>query len=274
MLAGMVDGAGDVDTALRFLALPVGAALQQRPLLMRQRASVATIAVIWGVMTDGDEDLLARSRALAVQARRDLAELGDETYAGYLELLERWVAADAGAEQRAVREALAALPVSVVQHGVWLPGSAALVFGAGGVDRDGFVNLRAATGRGRDPMALVPLAVALAASDHASARSMLDYLRSSVKDSRARNLLAVAEIAGGASEAVAAARARSVLASEDWSESEARELAHGVWMRFQLDWDLGYTRRGPVFTCRLQCEPTLLPKLEVATELRRFARRR
>jgi hypothetical protein len=274
VLAGMVDGAGDVDTALRFLSLPFGAALQQRPLLMRQRASVATIAVIWGVMTGGNDDLLARSRALAVQARRDLADLGGETYAGYLGLLERWVAADAAAEQRAVREALAALPVSIVQHGAWLPGSAALVFGAGGVDRDGFVNLRAATGRGRDPMALVPLAVALAASDHASARSMLDYLRSSVKDGRARNLLAVAEIAGGAPEAVAAARARSVLASEDWSESEARELAHGVWMRFQLDWDLGYTSRGPVFTCRLQCEPTLLPKLEVATELRRFARRR
>ena len=33
-LAGMVDGDGDVDAALRFLSLPVGAPLQQRPLLM------------------------------------------------------------------------------------------------------------------------------------------------------------------------------------------------------------------------------------------------
>ena len=273
-LAGMVDGDGDVDAALRFLSLPVGAPLQQRPLLMRQRASVATIAVIWSLLTDADAGLLERSRALAEQARRDLAALGDVTWPGYLALLERWVAADDEAEQQAVREALTALPVSFAQHGAWLPGSAAMVFGAGGVDREGFVNLRAATGRGRDPLALVPLAVAGAVTDPASARSMLDYLRSSVKDGRARNLLAVAEVAGGASEAVAAARARSVLASEDWSEGEARELAHGVWMRFQLDWDLGYTRRGPVFTCRLQCEPTLLPKLEVATELRRFARRR
>ncbi|MGC6487952.1 MAG: hypothetical protein ACON4Z_09930, partial [Planctomycetota bacterium] len=94
------------------------------------------------------------------------------------------------------------------------------------------------------------------------------------QDGRARNLLAVAEIAGGASPAAAAARARQVLASEDWSAAEARELAGGVWLRFQLKWDLAFNSRGPKFSCRLRCEPILLPKLEAATELRALARRR
>lgn len=276
-LAGMVDGDGDVADALRFLQLPVDERLRGRPLLMRERASVATVAAVWCTLTGAGDALGEAAARVAAEARGELAALGDEAYARYLELVERWAAAGDGEQQRAVLDDLGDLEVSPVQDGAWLPGSAALVLGAppgAEVDRARFVQLRAVTGVGGDPLTLVPLAVAGVVRGAPSARAMVDYLRRSVQDGRARNLLAVAEIAGGASPAAAAARARQVLASEDWSAAEARELAGGVWLRFQLKWDLAFNSRGPKFSCRLRCEPILLPKLEAATELRALARRR
>jgi len=276
-LAGMVDGDGDVAGALRFLELPVVDALRQRPLLMRERASVATVAAVWCVITDADDEQRQAAERVAARARAELSALGDDAHARYLELAQRWAAAADADAQRAVLDQLGALEVSPVQFDAWLPGSAALVLGAppdAGVDRARFVQLRAVTGADRDPLTLVPLAVTGMVRAPESSRSMVDYLRRSVQDGRARNLLAVAEIAGGASPAKAAARARQVLASEDWSESEARELTHGVWLRFQVEWDLSFNRRGPRFACRLRSEPVLLPKLEVAEDLRRLARRR
>ena len=94
------------------------------------------------------------------------------------------------------------------------------------------------------------------------------------RDGRARNLLAVAEIEGGVGPAVAAASARQVLASEDWSETEARELAHGFWLRYQIEWNLGFAVSGPQFECSLTCEPVVLPKIGVATRLKQLARKR
>lgn len=277
VLAGLAEAEDGLAPALRFLAVPVDPSLAERPLLMRQRAAGATAVAIWADMQDAAPEVQAEARRIARQARAHSRGLGDGAFAGYLDAVEAWVAADSEEDRRDVQAKLAALQVSPIQSGAWLPGSSALVFGRAdeqGFDRQAYVNLRAVTGRARDPLSLVPLAVAGVVDKDASSRAMVEYLRSAVQDERGRNVLAVAEVEAGAPPAVAAARARQVLASDAWGEGEARDLARGVWLRFRLDWGLTYNSRGPQLDVRLQCEPVLLPKLPAATKLATFARRR
>jgi hypothetical protein len=277
VLAGLVEGGGDVAPALRFLQVPVAEPLAQRPLLMRQRAACATTVAVWADMHDASAEVLAEARRLSQAARDRSRGLDDGAFAGYLDAVEAWVAADGEAAQRAVLASLRLLDGSPVQSGAWLPGSAPMVLGSaldGSFDRDAFVALRVVTGQARKPVSLIPLAVAGMVREPEASRQMTEYLRSAVTDGRGRNVLAVAEIEGGAAPAVAAARARQVLASDDWSDDEARELQHGVWLRFRLDWGLNYNSRGPQLDVALTCEPVLLPKLPSATKLDRYVRRR
>ena len=275
VMAGLYEHGADLGEALRFLEAPVADALCRRPMLMRQRAAAATAVAAWGLVAEASPEMLAAAKAQAAAARAHCRSLGDGAVAGYLEAVERWVGARTDEQQRAVLEHLRGLDVSPVQSGAWLPGSAPMVLGCaldGAFDREAFVQLRMATGRGRDPLALVPLAVAGTIADPAGSRQMLEYLRGTVRDDRARNLLAVAEIEAGAAPAVTAARARQVLADEAWSEHEARQLAHGVWLRFQVDWGIDYRRGTATLDVDLTCHLILLPKLAQATRLRALTR--
>lgn len=277
VLSGMSAGAQGRLEARRFLALAIDERLRSRPLLMRQRAVAATVTSLWTAFDGEPEGVRREAAARAAAARAHSATLGDGAFAAYLELVERWALVKTQEQREEVARGFRALDASPVQAGAWWVGSAALVMGrpAGEpVDQRAFLQLRRATGGSLDPLTLVPLAVADMVRAPAATERMVEYLRKTVRDGRARNLLAVAEIQGGASPAVAAARARQVLASEDWSETEARELANGFWLRYQIEWNLGFAMSGPQFKCSLSCEPIVLPKLTAATKLKQFARRR
>ena len=277
VLSGMSAGAQGRLEARRFLALAIDERLRSRPLLMRQRAVAATVASLWTALDGEPEGARREAAARAAAARAHSATLGDGAFAAYLNLVERWALAKTQEQREEVARGLRALEVSPVQDGAWWVGSAALVMGrpqSEPVDQRAFLQLRRATGGSLDPLTLVPLAVADMVRAPAATRRMVEYLRTTVRDGRARNLLAVAEIEGGCSPAVAAARARQVLASEDWSETEARALANGFWLRYQIEWNLGFAISGPQFKCSLSCEPIVLPKLTAATQLKQFARRR
>lgn len=277
VLSGMSSGVQGRAEARRFLGLAIDEGLRARPLLMRQRAVAAMVTSIWTHL-DGDAAGVRREAAAqAIAARKQSAALGDGAFAAYLEWTERWALAKTEAQRAEVTRGFGALDVSPVQDGAWWIGSAALVMGrppGEPVDQRAFLRLRRATGGSSDPLTLVPLAVADMVRSSGAAQRLVEYLRTTVRDGRARNLLAVAEIEGGVGPAVAAASARQVLASEDWSETEARELAHGFWLRYQIEWNLGFAVSGPQFECSLTCEPVVLPKIGVATRLKQLARKR
>gem|GEM_PF-5035203 len=273
LMAGRDD---DYDLALSFLDLPIAAALARRPLLMRQRASVATIVAAQTMIGGASSDVQGHARALAAQAREDSRALGDRDWAAYLGLVERWVAARDDEEEGQVLKDLGGLDVMPVQDGAWQPGSTALVMASpagAAFDRTRFLSLRAATGAD-SPSALVPLAVTMMVQEPASAKSMFAYLRGALPPGSERNILSVAEIAGGAPPAVAAARARAVLASEDWSEFRARRLAHGLHVTGSMHFGFAMQNLRPSLDCRFECTPVMLPKLKVATRLQPLARRR
>ena len=272
-LAGKSDS---YEFALRFLELPVDAELLQHPLLMRQIASVATIIAAQTVIREASAEEQRQARALAARARERSREVGDHDWAAYLELTERWVAARGEQQQQEVLVDIGALKVARMQDGAWYPGSTALVMGlAAGdrFDRPQYMSLRAVTGS-RSPTALLPLAVRMMVDDPASAQSLVKQLRGVFHAGKERNILAVAEIAGGAPQAVASARARSVLASDDWSESSARALAHGLYTTGSVSFAFSMNSLRPQLDCNFACMPIMLPKLEVATRLKGLVRRR
>lgn len=272
-LAGQSDS---FELALRFLQLPVDAALAQHPLIMRQRASVATVIAAHSMIREVAAEEQREARALAAQARKHSRELGDLDWAAYLEMTERWVAARGEKQEQEVLADVGALEVARMQDGAWYPGSTALVMGlVPGVrfDQPRYMSLRTVT-RTQSPSALIPLAVRMMVTDSASAQSLFKQLRGVLQSGKDRNILAVAEIAGGAPEAVAAARARSVLANGDWSESRARTLARGFYTTGEMRFGFSMVGMRPQLDCNFECTPIMLPKLKVATRLKGLARQR
>ena len=268
--------ATESELALRFLELPVDAALARRPILMRKLASVATVVAAQAAIYEASDAFQQRARDVAEQARARSRELGDVDWADYLELTERWVAARSVEDQRAVLEDLGAITASRVQDGAWLPGSAALVLGLGAgdsFDQQAFLSLRAVSGAAA-PSAMVPLAAVLLVHNQAAAQSLVGSLRQALPPGVERNILAVAEIEGGAPPAVAAARARSVLGSQDWSDAKAKSLARGLQVAGEVGFGFNMVGMRPELRCSFECTPVMLPKLKRATELKSLARRR
>lgn len=264
------------DLALRFLELPVDAALARRPILMRKLASVATVVAAQASIHAASSAFRQRARDVAARARARSRELGDVDWADYLELIERWVAARGVEDQRGVLEDLGAIEVSRVQDGAWQPGSAALVMGlgaGGGFDQRAFLSLRAVSGAGA-PSAMVPLAAVLLVHNPTSAQSLVGSLRNALPPGSERNILAVAEIEGGAPPAVAAVRARSVLGSDDWSDARAKSLANGLQVAGEVGFGFNMVGMRPELRCSFDCTPIMLPKLKSATKLPSFTRRR
>ena len=121
---------------------------------------------------------------------------------------------------------------------------------------------------------MVPLAAVLLVHNQAAAQSLVGSLRQALPPGVERNILAVAEIEGGASPAVAAARARSVLGSQDWSDAKAKSLARGLQVAGEVGFGFNMVGMRPELRCSFECTPVMLPKLKRATELKSLARRR
>lgn len=259
MLAGCL--LGEREDAQVALSKPVAADLLQRPLLMRQLATVATMVAL---------DLERAGfwkRAEAIQSRQ-LDTFEDAAWIGYLRALRAWSAARSREDRVKVAERLVALQTPLASRRDWAVASSPFVIQTMlgmRIEGAGFAEHRPFSAEGAAGVALLPVALAmLVGSDVGSGMKLARQLeKEDLRPIERLLLLSVQAVAMDRAGEVerAAALARKALAADIWEDLSARLAMRGVLLRNRFSWQFGMRNLQTEAKAMFDCVPLLVPPM-------------